>query len=29
LIQTTGSNLQEILSVRGVDKNKARTNNVF
>jgi len=29
LIQTTGSNLAEILSVKGVDKNNVRTNNVF
>ena len=29
LIQTTGSNLSEILSVKGVDKNNVRTNNVF
>jgi len=29
LIQTTGSNLAEILSVKGVDRNNIRTNNVF
>ena len=29
LIQTTGSNLSEILAVKGVDKNNVRTNNVF
>ena len=29
LIQTTGSNLSAILSVKGVDKNNVRTNNVF
>ena len=29
LIQTTGSNLAEILAVKGVDKNNVRTNNVF
>ena len=29
LIQTTGSNLAAILSVKGVDKNNVRTNNVF
>jgi len=29
LIQTTGSNLSEVLSVKGVDKNNVRTNNVF
>ena len=29
LIQTTGSNLAKVISVRGVDKNNARTNNVF
>jgi DNA-directed RNA polymerase subunit A' len=29
LIQTTGSNLAKVISVKGVDKNNARTNNVF
>ena len=29
LIQTTGSNLAKVLSVKGVDKNNVRTNNVF
>jgi len=29
LIQTTGSNLAEVLSVKGVDRNNIRTNNVF
>ena len=29
MIQTTGSNLSEILGVKGVDKNNVRTNNVF
>jgi len=29
LIQTTGSNLAELLSVKGVDMNNIRTNNVF
>ena len=29
LIQTTGSNLSEILAIKGVDKNNVRTNNVF
>jgi len=29
LIQTTGSNLADILSVKGVDRNNIRTNNVF
>ena len=29
LIQTTGSNLAKVISVKGVDKNNVRTNNVF
>ncbi|NWK06409.1 DNA-directed RNA polymerase subunit A' [Marine Group I thaumarchaeote] len=29
LIQTTGSNLAKVLSVKGVEKNNVRTNNVF
>ena len=29
LIQTTGSNLAKVIAVKGVDKNLARTNNVF
>jgi DNA-directed RNA polymerase subunit A' len=29
LIQTTGSNLPKILSVKGVDRNNVRTNNIF
>jgi len=29
LIQTTGSNLAKVLSVKGVDKNNVRTNNVY
>ena len=29
LIQTTGSNLAQILPIKGVDKNNVRTNNVF
>jgi len=29
LIQTTGSNLADVLSIKGVDKNNVRTNNVF
>jgi len=29
LIQTTGSNLSQVLAIPGVDKNNVRTNNVF
>ena len=29
LIQTTGSNLSQVLTIPGVDKNNVRTNNVF
>ena len=29
VIQTTGSNMSKLLSVRGIDKKKVRTNNVF
>ena len=29
LIQTTGSNLKKVLSIKGVDRNNVRTNNIF